>query len=283
MNTRKSAFPRRRTGSLLACLLLTSILVSFVPQLLLAQPLTGAIAYVRPNDTSGDEIRLIQPDGSDDHLIWSTSKPDPEGVHEISSLSWKPDSSEVAFASSHEKICSINSMDLYAVDVSGQGYRRITQGPSCAALAAYPQGRVEMPVRNKTSSSLLAFVYFEGAPSFQMVSLPPLGTSTVVFENVADVGPGVLQIGAMVVGAYRDIDGMTLVDVVAGETVRTGEMGLSERFSMDWRAHSPTWRRDGLKLGYVFNSSNMRQIDPQPVALDIGDDLLTVDSWDLRM
>jgi TolB protein len=277
----KSISQRKGFAALLLCLAIIITLGSLPPQLLLAQPPTGAIAYVRPNDATGDEIRLIRPDGSADQVIWSTGKPDPEGVYDISSLSWKPDSSEVAFASSHEKYCSINSIDLYSVDVSGQGYRRITQGPGCAALATYPQGRVEMPVRNSTSGSLVAFVYFQGAPSFQLVTLPPLGTATVVFDNVADFGSGQLQVGAMVVGSYRDIDGMTAVDVMAGGTVRTGEMALSERFQMNWREEWPTWRQDGSKIGYVHNRYSLVHVDSQPVPLSYGDPLLTVDSWDM--
>lgn len=38
----------------------------------------GTIAYVLPNDEQGDEIHLIQPDGSSDRRIWGTDQPDPE-------------------------------------------------------------------------------------------------------------------------------------------------------------------------------------------------------------
>ena len=41
-----------------------------------AQVDPGTIAYVRPSAT-GDEIRLIEPDGSADRLLWKTNVPEP--------------------------------------------------------------------------------------------------------------------------------------------------------------------------------------------------------------
>src|SRR5512141_2246812 len=66
----------------------------------------GTIAYVRPNDVTGDEIRLIEPDGSNDRHLWNTNVPDLPELEQISSLAWRPDGTELAFASRHEEACS---------------------------------------------------------------------------------------------------------------------------------------------------------------------------------
>ena len=35
----------------------------------------GTIAYVRPDGTQGDQIRLIEPDGTGDRVLWRTAIP----------------------------------------------------------------------------------------------------------------------------------------------------------------------------------------------------------------
>jgi TolB protein len=42
-----------------------------------------------------------------------------------------------------------------------------------------------------------------------------------------------------------------------------------------WEAHSATWRSDGSRIGYVFNFNSLRQIAPNPVPLDFGEELQT--------
>lgn len=58
------------------------------------------IAYVS-SSTDNQTIRLINPDGTDDRVIWripNASHPD-DG---LGALSWQPDGSELLFDSSHE-------------------------------------------------------------------------------------------------------------------------------------------------------------------------------------
>src|SRR4051794_20547401 len=113
----------------------------------------GTIAYVRYNNETGDEIWLINPDGSDNHRIYSVGKPDPEGVFYILGLDWRPDASEIAFTSNHEATCSLYESDLYAIQPNGSGYRRITNAPTCTELAGYPKGSVRVEVQNWTGAT----------------------------------------------------------------------------------------------------------------------------------
>ena len=271
---------RRAFAALLAAAMATGALVSPMPHLLAAQAGTDTIAYLRPNDATGDEIHLIAPDGSNDRVLWSTGVADPQHVYDISGLAWRPDGTELAFDSSHENWCSINSADVYVVNVNGQGYRRITDAPACGARGSYPTGTVEVPVQNSSFDNFTGFVYFQGATGVKMVSLPPGGSTTLTFENVADFGAGELQIASMIVGNNRDIQLGTAVDVAAGGKVRTATMSLYMP-AIDWRAHSPTWRSDGTKVGYVLNFNSLRKMDSAPTPLDFGDDLLAVKEADL--
>ena len=142
---------------------------------------TGTIAYVR----NGSDIRLIEPDGSNNRLLWRS--PDP-GVYGVMELDWKPDAAEVAFASDHEIGCSIFEMDIYAIRPDGSGLRRITNAPACAGLAGYPKGTVTVTVENYIQGGGPYFVYVQGAPSILPVIVPAGGAVTVTFNNVADFG-----------------------------------------------------------------------------------------------
>lgn len=79
----------------------------------------GRIAYVSAD--SWDEIRLINADGSGDRLLWSHGQTDPgdaadtRGIYNVLSLAWRPDGSEVAFASTHEMWCSLNTSDIFSI------------------------------------------------------------------------------------------------------------------------------------------------------------------------
>lgn len=230
---------------------------------------TGVIAYVE--DTNRDEIRLINPDGSNDRRLWGHSVDDANDVYDISTLAWRPNSAELAFASSHESWCSINSRDIFVVAADGSNYRRVTEAPSCAGLSAFPKGTVRVPVQNDNifGESFTGFVYFQGAPGVQFVSLPAGGSTTVTFNNVADFGDGELQVGAMIVGFNREVSIGTAVDVKANATVTTGPMSLFEP-AADWGVHSPTWRGDGSAIGYVLNFNSVRAISPNPSPLEFG-------------
>lgn len=237
------------------------------------RPLLDTIAYVTGD---GDEIRLIDPDGSNNRRLWAHGYDDPNGVYEIWSMSWKPDATELAFASTHEDWCSLNDADIFVVGAGGEAYRRITQAPACAELANYPKGTVHIPVQNRSSlDTFFGFLYFQGAPSVQQLSLPPSGTGIVTFEDVADLGDGEtwLQLGTVIYGNNREVLFSTLVDVLDGGVVTTNSTEIFVP-TIYWEAYAPTWRADGSKLGFVYNGNSLYQLDPHPQPLEFGTRLL---------
>jgi len=61
-----------------------------------AAPSNATIAYAR-----GGEIRLVEPDGTNDRSLWTVPRPDLP--YTVTSLAWKPDATELAFSSDHEE------------------------------------------------------------------------------------------------------------------------------------------------------------------------------------
>lgn len=240
-----------------------------------ATPVRNTIAYVEA-DTS-DEIRLVAPDGTNNRRLWAHGLADPHEVYAVWSLTWRPDARALAFASTHENWCSLNQADIFSLGADGSGYRRVTESPACAELANYPKGTVQVPVENVSGASFVGFVYFQGAPSVQQVSLPPGGSSVVTFANVADMGNQTLQIAALINPPYRNIDLATAVDVQAGGTVTSGVMAVYNPDTF-WEAFSPTWRSDGSRLGYVFGLTGPKHLPPNPQPLEFGSSLLAEDA-----
>ncbi len=270
----------RRTKLIAAFLSLMAVLVGSVvavsaqtaaPE---AAGAAGSIAYVAADTL--DEIRLVEPDGSNDRRLYAHGLADPNEVYAIFNLAWRPNAAELAFASTHENWCSIDWSDIFAVGVDGGNYRRITQSPSCPGLNAYPKGTVRVPVSNDNifGESFTGFVYFQGAPSILPVSLPAGGSTVLTFDNVADFGDGFLQVGAIVHPGGREIGFGSAIDVVAGETVTTGEMDLFVPAAY-WEARSPTWRSDSSLIGYALNFASLFALPPNPSPLDLGQQLQT--------
>ncbi len=224
---------------------------------------TGTIAYVIPNDTTGDEIWLIQADRSNDHRIYSTGRPDPYGsVYAIYNVAWRPDGGELVFSSDHEKTCSWFASDLYAIRADGSGYRRITNAPACAALANYPKGTVTMAIGAGTGYQ----VYVQGAPGLLSAS-----SGFVTFTNVADLGDKGQPV-VVINGQYRYMTN-GFVNVTAGQTVDAGFISTASEGSTDFAAYGPAWKRDGSRLGYAFGCAGLYGIADQPPAGDSGQPL----------
>lgn len=266
----------RRLGPALASLLLfIGLLQAWVARADSQAPgATGTIAFV--NATTGDEIRLVEPDGSNNRRLWAHGQDDPLKVYNVWSLDWRPDAAEIAFASNHENYCSINDGDIFVVGMDGSAYRRLTQGPSCAGLGAYPKGSVKVPVRNSSifGDTFSGFVYFQGAPSILPVNLPPGGTTTLTFNDVADFGDGELQLATMIVPPYRAVSIASAVDVKTGQTVMTSQMDIYVPDTF-WENRSPTWRSDGSAVGFFLNFASMKKLPPHPGPLELGDELQT--------
>jgi Tol biopolymer transport system component len=234
-----------------------------------AQAAPGIIAYVRP---STNDIHLISPDGTGDRVLWTA--PDTDGVWPAYDLAWRPDGGELAFSSQHEETCSVYQSDVYAIGYYGTGYRRVTNSPACAVLATLPKGSVEVDVSNYMG--LQAKAYVQGAPGIQPV---PDGYSKVTFNDVADLGAGVLQPPIGLYGFYRFMPSGPLPDVQPGATVYGGNLII---FSVSNGADSfgtgkISWKADGSALGYGMRTySGIRQIPANPPYGSAGVDLPVV-------
>jgi hypothetical protein len=241
----------------LACLL---VLVLFstaagsgpAPTQAYAGPTT--IAYVRSNDATGDEIRLIEPDGSNDRLLWRTNVADLPELEQISTLAWHPAASELAFASRHEEACSFYNSDVYTIHSDGSGYRRVTAPPACGKTSGLPTGMVNVYIDNWTGYSGPFYVYFEGAPGPQIITLAPNSATMVTFTDVADYG-SFDQWAVVVFGVERFMSVSGNADVIPGQTVDTDGYLTMWYSDDDWGWTSPTWKSDGSEISYLFGGS----------------------------
>jgi hypothetical protein len=242
----------------------------------LAQADAGTIAYARADTL--DEIRLIEPNGSNDRRLWAHGQADPQQVYDIRSLAWRPDARELAFTSSHEFECSLNESDIFVVRSDGSSYRRITQAPGCGALAGFPHGTVSVPVENSSGDSLTGFLYFQGARRAQPVALPPGGSAVVTFNDVADFGADLqMPIFMMPLEGGREPGFGAAADVQPGRAVRTETLYVAGLATPAREARWPTWRYDSSKLGYVFSFNSLYAIGPNPAPLEDGDKLVSAD------
>jgi TolB protein len=230
----------------------------------------GTIAYVK---RSTHDVRLISPDGTGDRVLWTA--PLPLGLWGPLDLAWRPDGRELAFSSEHEETCSWYQSDVYAIGYDGNGYRRVTNSPACAVLATLPKGSVTVSVDNYMGVGAQAYV--QGAPGIQ--SVPP-GYSTVTFNNVADLGPGVLQPPAGLYGVYRFMPYPPFPDVQPNTTVPGGNLIFTSVYSgIDaFGAGKVSWKADGSALAYgMRTSSGIAQIPANPPYGSQGADLPVVD------
>ena len=250
----------------LAATLLTIalMLVPYRPAPAAASEDPGVIAYVRP---STHDIRVISPDGSGDRVLWSA--PLPLGPWGPLDLAWRPDGRELAFSGDHEETCSWYQSDVYAIGFNGGGYRRITNGPACAVLATLPKGSVTVNVTNWTSSMVQAYV--QGAPGVKTV----FSDGTITFDNVADLGPGVLQPAVGIYGLYRIMASPPFADVQPNATVPGGNLIISQYSGSDaFGAGKISWKADGSALAYGMRSgSGISEIPANPPYGSLGVDL----------
>lgn len=218
--------------------------------------LPGVIAY-----STGDELRLIDPDGSNDRLLWSSPHPTENG---IANVEWRNDGSEIAFISNHESATSIYERDIYAIRPDGSGYRKLTNAPVHEALGNYPTGTVTVDVQVTGNGGGPYLVYVSGAPAPQTVP-GTAGTSTLTFHNVADFG-AVQQPVVAIEGVYRWFNAAT-ADVKAGQTVHAGTLSISGDGFWHFGVHENklTWRSDNSALGFVFGAGcQLKQTPAQP-------------------
>jgi hypothetical protein len=204
----------------------------------------GTIAYVRSQAGDGTHIRLIEPDGTNDRLLISVAD---SPIANVPRLAWRPDATELAFASDHAAATSVFEKDIYAIRPDGRGLRKLTNAPLPGQLASYPKGTVTVDVIVGASGP--ALVYLAGAAEPQTA----LSSGRLTFTNVADFGPGSVQSLVGIVGSRRWYG--SAVDVQAGNTVHaTGTLVITGA-GTPRRADRPVWRSDGNTIGYMLGES----------------------------
>jgi hypothetical protein len=209
---------------------------------------TGAIAYIR-NDA---EIRLINPDGTNDRRIWT--HPDAKSPMGIFELAWRPDGRELAFSSAHGALFSVYHADIYSIRPDGSGFRKITNAPDHKDFSRYKKGTVTVTVRNNQyafqqaqSSVGVLIINVIGAAEPQHITLPPGSSKTLVFKDVADFGNHAQAIVAMS-GSIRWL--MPGTDVKAGADTKAPDFIISGDGVEMFGAFRPTWKQDGSEISY---------------------------------
>jgi len=221
---------------------------------------SGVIAYVR----GSTEIRLINPDGTNDRRLWT--EPNLNEDLGINELAWRPDGKELAFSSSHEATASLYHADVYVIAPDGSGLRRLTNPPSHSEFAKFPKGTVTVTVRNDQPGNVTSgnfIVYVAGADQPQQVVLPSGSAKTIVFKSVADFGKHAQPVVAMF-GKYRwFIPG---VDVQAGRSVTAPTFSIGDQGIELLGAFRPVWRSDGSRISYRTGLCLVSSVSNNPVA-----------------
>jgi Bacterial Ig-like domain (group 2)/WD40-like Beta Propeller Repeat len=231
----------------------------------------GTIAYVR-----NDALHLVAPDGTGDRLLWSL----PDTIFRITGVSWRPDGSEIAFASDHEMAVSFYERDIYAIRPDGTGLRRLTNPPTHEALETLPKGTVTVNVSNLTFDGGPYFVYLMGAEEPQSVIVGGGGSARVTFTNVADLGEGVHQPAVVVSGIHRWWDAAAGADVEAGTTVDGGTISITANPIEHFGADAPFWRGDGAALGFIGTPTcSLQRVPSDPPLGPTYDPLVDPDVW----
>ncbi len=255
--------------ALIGCVVIFSLGVAQQhPQSVSAQTAQEAIAYIRSNDVTGDEIRLVNPDGTGNHMIWRSGVAGAQGVADVSQLAWRPDARELAFASFHEGACSFYDSDIYAIRPDGTGYHRVTAPPACGQHAGLPTGTVRVEFDNYTETSGPFILYFEGAPQAATVTVAPNQGVIVTFSGVADYGDQILQWavattlttvdGEATVARYHSVQGHA--DVLPGQPVEADGPVIMSYPSEHWGWSDPTWRSDSSEIAYFFGADTIYAI-----------------------
>jgi hypothetical protein len=120
-----------------------------------------------------------------------------------------------------------------------------------------------------------ASVYVQGAPELTFAE-----DGTMTIDNVADLGPGVLQRIVGISGEHRNQASGFGADVLPGQTVPGGDLTIAQSTaSHDLGTGDISWKADGSALAYGMRTlDSIRQIPASPPYGSIGEDLPVVDN-----
>lgn len=230
--------------------------------------LPGAIAYISAGQSNYlTELHLVQPDGSNDRVIWTDPFP---GLGGAIQPAWKPDGTEITFMSSYEAACSYYDRNIYAIRPNGAGFRRLTNRPTCSELGSYSKGSVTVQVENQITNFSQFILVVEGVADGLPIVVNPGFVRTVTVPNVADFGPNVLQRIVVVNGNNRWINPLVNVDVQAGQTVSVSNRLVINATPVNFNQSYPTWRSDGSQIAFLQGSGAPYSIAANPPLLDAG-------------
>jgi len=284
-------------ASPLALLLLRTVISSVALTLMVGWTVVGTdsqadntvIAYVSTS-TDNQEIRLINPDGTQDRSLWripSISHPS----NGIGTLSWHPDGTELLFDSGYNSQRSLAIRDLYAIWADGSVLRRITSPPGPEGYDRYPTGTVTFLLDASESGDVQ--LYITGA-SEPIDYFARRYRDYQITQTIADLGEGVRQ-------QIRLWDPETYsyscsfseegwVDVVPGEVTDFGIIHFSFNDDMACpRYFSPTCSHNGSHILYLsrepttsmFPVNNLWQISANATINTLGTRLLNMNNYSL--
>lgn len=230
----------------------------------------GTIAYIRDRT----ELRLVEADGSHDRLIYQVPQNTVYGIEEVA---WRPDGKQLAFASGHEALCSAWQYDVYLIDPDGSNLERLTNAPACSDLTGLPTGSMSITIDNLIEDISPFFVYVQGAPVAQLVTLEAGFRQTITIDGVGDLGPGIPQYVVAFNGSQRWFSAGASADVTPGGTADAGSLELSGTGADTWGAVSVSWSPDGSRLGFQLGQGALWQVPAEAATLEQGTTLLASD------
>ncbi|MGE5313629.1 MAG: hypothetical protein ACM3Q4_02940, partial [Acidobacteriota bacterium] len=239
--------------------------------------LSGIIAYFRvvgttQTDPGQSELHLIDPDGANDHIIYTT----PRGLSSINpSVGWRPKSREITFSSAHEMACSPYESDIFAMQPDGSGLRRITNAPDRDALALLPKGAVTVTVENLITNNSIFFVYVEGAANLKQVAIPAGTSATVTIDSVADLGRQQFVYVKSGLGTW--LFPQAYADVMPGQTVAAANsVRITSGYGpFHFKINTFTWKSDGSEVAYLVEAGLKEFLPANPANGQIGQSLFT--------